>query len=159
MTEPVKPHATHPSELDAPPKLKLAILTCMDARINLWDLFHLGLGDAHVIRNAGAIVTPDVIRSLAASQRLLETEEIVVIAHTDCGIHRIAPTEFAKQVGEETGTVPDWTVPATDDPHSTLALTLDVLRAAPELKHRDKITGWVLDVQSGELSGADDAPA
>ena len=159
MTEPVKPHATHPSELDAPPKLKLAILTCMDARINLWDLFHLGLGDAHVIRNAGAIATPDVIRSLAASQRLLETEEIVVIAHTDCGIHRIAPTEFAKQVGEETGTVPDWTVPATGDPYTTLALTLELLRAAPELEHRDRITGWVLDVQSGELSGADDAPA
>ena len=155
MIEPGKARNTAPSELDAPPKLKLAILTCMDARINLWDLFHLGLGDAHVIRNAGAIATPDVIRSLAASQRLLETEEIVVIAHTDCGIHRIAPTEFAKQVGEETGTVPDWTVPATSDPHTTLALTLDLLRAAPELKHRDKISGWVLDVQSGELSGPD----
>ena len=98
MIEPGKPRDTAPSDLDAPPKLKLAILTCMDARINLWDLFHLGLGDAHVIRNAGAIATPDVIRSLAASQRLLETEEIVVIQHTDCGIHRIAPTEFAKQL-------------------------------------------------------------
>jgi carbonic anhydrase len=155
MIEPGKAHNTAPSELDAPPALKLAILTCMDARINLWDLFHLGLGDAHVIRNAGAIATPDVIRSLAASQRLLETEEIVVIAHTDCGIHRIAPTEFAKQVGEEIGEVPDWTVPATEDPHTTLALTLELLRAAPELKHRDKISGWVLDVQSGELSGPD----
>ena len=155
MIEPGVPRDTAPSALDAPPRLKLAILTCMDARINLWDLFHLGLGDAHVIRNAGAIATPDVIRSLAASQRLLETEEIVVIAHTDCGIHRIAPTEFAKQVGEEIGEVPDWTVPATEDPHTTLALTLDVLRAAPELKHRDKISGWVLDVQSGELSGPD----
>ena len=155
MIEPGVPRDTAPSDLDAPPALKLAILTCMDARINLWDLFHLGLGDAHVIRNAGAIATPDVIRSLAASQRLLETEEIVVIAHTDCGIHRIAPTEFAKQVGEEIGEVPDWTVPATEDPHTTLALTLELLRAAPELKHRDKISGWVLDVQSGELSGPD----
>ena len=155
MIEPGVPRDTAPSALDAPPALKLAILTCMDARINLWDLFHLGLGDAHVIRNAGAIATPDVIRSLAASQRLLETEEIVVIAHTDCGIHRIAPTEFAKQVGEEIGEVRDWTVPATADPHTTLALTLELLRAAPELKHRDKISGWVLDVQSGELSGPD----
>ncbi len=76
MSEPGTPHSTAPSNLDAPPKLKLAILTCTDARINLWDLFYLGLGDAHVIRNAGAIATPDVIRSLAASQRLLETEEL-----------------------------------------------------------------------------------
>ncbi len=131
MGEPGKPTKTAPSDLDAPPKLKLAILTCMDARINLWDLFHLSLGDAHVIRNAGGLATTDAIRSLAASQRLLDSEKIVVIQHTDCGIHRIAPDEFAKQVGEEIGEVPDWNVPATGDPKTTLAMTLELLRAAP----------------------------
>ncbi len=146
-----QPHPIDPCPLLPPPARKLAILTCMDARINLWELFHLGLGDAHVVRNAGAIATTDVIRSLAASQRLMDTEEIVVIQHTDCGIHRIAPETFAAEVGAEIGRLPDWKVPATDSPRSTLALTLKILRAAPELPRRDRISGHVLDLQSGLL--------
>jgi carbonic anhydrase len=123
----------------------------MDARIDVNALFGLELGDAHVIRNAGGLATSDAIRSLAASQRLLGTEEIVVIQHTDCGIHKVAPDEFAAQVAAETGRDPGWTVEATSEPRTTLEITLETLRDAAELPHRDRIQGWVLDLQSGRL--------
>ena len=140
-----------PAEMYAPPRRKLAVLTCMDARIDLDALFELKLGDAHVIRNAGGIATEDAIRSLAASQRLLETEEILVVQHTDCGVHRINPLEFAAQVGADTGETPDWDVPVTDSPATTLALTLEILRNSKAIPHRDRIRGSVLDLASGDL--------
>lgn len=138
-------------DLPAPPARKLAVLTCMDARIDLDALFGTKLGDVHFIRNAGGVATGDAIRSLAASQRLLGTEEIVVIQHTDCGIHRVAPAVFADQIEAETGSRPDWEVPATDSPDTSLTLTLELLRSAPELIHRDRIRGWVLDLGAGQL--------
>lgn len=123
----------------------------MDARIDLDALLDLNLGDAHVIRNAGAIATVDVIRTLAASQRLLGTEEIVVIQHTDCGIHRMDPAAFAAEIAAETGVDVDWEVPATDSPQTTLAMTLEILRGAPEIPRRDRISGYVLELDTGRL--------
>lgn len=140
-----------PCSLDAPPARRLAVLTCMDARIDLDALLDLSLGDAHVVRNAGAIATADVIRTLAASQRLLGTEEIIVVQHTDCGIHRMDPKTFAAEVTAETGVKVAWEVPSTDDPQSTLGLTLEILRSAPEIPRRDRISGYVLDLASGRL--------
>lgn len=146
-----EPRRIAPCDLDAPPRRRLAVLTCMDARIDLDALLDLDLGDAHVVRNAGAIATNDVIRTLAASQRLLGTEEIVVVQHTDCGIHRVEPADFAAAVAAETGIEPDWEVPATDEPRSTLAMTLEILRGAVEIPHRDRISGYVLELESGRL--------
>ncbi len=148
MTE---PRDIAPCDLDAPPKRRLAVLTCMDARIDLDALLDLGLGDAHVIRNAGAIATTDVIRTLAASQRLLGTEEIIVVQHTDCGIHRMDPAVFAADVARDTGIEVDWEVPATDSPQTTLAMTLEILRGSPEIPIRDRISGYVLELDTGRL--------
>jgi carbonic anhydrase len=141
----------HSTDLHGPPARKLAILTCMDARIDIDALFDLKLGDAHVMRNAGGIATSDVIRSLAASQRLLGTEEIVVIQHTDCGVHNMAPEDFVDLIERETGVRPDWDAQTTGEPQTTLTLSLDRLRSSPELLHRDRITGHVLDLKSGKL--------
>jgi len=148
-------HDIAPCGLDAPPRRRLAVLTCMDARIDLDALLDLQLGDAHVVRNAGAIATSDVIRTLAASQRLLGTEEIVVIQHTDCGIHRMDPAAFAAGIEAETGIGIDWEVPATDSPVSTLAMTIEILRNAPEIPHRDRISGYVLELETGRLLDPD----
>lgn len=123
----------------------------MDARIDLDALLDLELGDAHVVRNAGAIATADVIRTLAASQRLLGTEEIVVVQHTDCGIHRMDPAAFAAEVEAETGIGINWEVPATDSPQTTLEMTLDILRNALEIPRRDRIRGYVLELETGRL--------
>lgn len=141
----------HSTDLHGPPARKLAILTCMDARIDLDALFELKLGDAHVIRNAGGIATADVIRSLAASQRLLGTDEIIVVQHTDCGVHNMSPEDFVDLIERETGVRPDWDAEATGEPQTTLTLTLDRLRSSAELLHRDRITGQVLDLKSGKL--------
>ena len=145
------PRDIAPCELDAPPRRRLAVLTCMDARIDLDALLGLELGDAHVIRNAGAIATTDVIRTIASSQRLLGTEEVIVIQHTDCGIHRMDPEAFAAEVTGETGVPVDWAIPATDSPRTTLALTLEILRSAPEIPRRDRISGFVLELETGRL--------
>ncbi len=139
------------TDLHGPPAKKLAILTCMDARIGVDALFNLNLGDAHVIRNAGGIATSDAIRSLAASQRLLGTEEIVVVQHTDCGVHSMSPEDFVDLIERETGVRPNWDAEATDEPQTTLSLTLDRLRSSAELLHRDRISGHVLDLKSGKL--------
>ena len=135
----------------------MAVLTCMDARIDLDAMLDLELGDAHVVRNAGAIATTDVIRTLAASQRLLGTEEIVVVQHTDCGIHRMDPAVFAADVARDTGVEVDWEVPATDSPMTTLAMTLEILRNSPEIPHRDRIRGYVLELNTGRLIEPADA--
>ena len=146
-----QPRNIAPCDLDAPPSRRLAVLTCMDARIDLDALLDLDLGDAHVIRNAGAIATTDVIRTLAASQRLLGTEEIIVVQHTDCGIHRMDPAAFAADVERDIGSTLDWDVPSTDSPQSTLAMTLEILRGSPEIPKRERISGYVLELHTGRL--------
>ena len=127
--------------LDPRPRRKVAILACMDTRIDLFPMLGLERGDAHIIRNAGGLVTDDALRSLSASQRLLGTEEIVVVMHDDCGLHGASEKDLG----------------AFDDLDATLRTSLARLRASSELPARDQIRGFVFDPETGELREVDGA--
>jgi carbonic anhydrase len=142
-------------ELAAPglsprPRRKVAVLSCMDTRIDLFPMLGIERGDAHIIRNAGGLVTDDAIRSLSASQRLLGTEEIVVVMHDGCGLHGASEDEFAQTLASD-GVLPTWRLGAFDDVEETLRRSLDRLRSAPELPARDHIRGLVFNPETGEL--------
>lgn len=136
--------------LDPRPRRKVAVLACMDTRIDLFPMLGLERGDAHIIRNAGGLVTDDAIRSLSASQRLLGTEEIVVVMHDGCGLHGASEDEFAEGLAGD-GALPNWRLGAFDDVEETLRLSLARLRASPELPSRDHIRGFVFDPETGVL--------
>src|SRR3954462_1029710 len=142
-------------ELAAPglspkPRRKVAVLSSMETRIDLYPMVGLDRGDAHIIRNAGGLVTDDVIRSLSASQRLLGTEEIVVLMHEGCGLHGASEDEFAEALSAD-GVLPPWRLGAFDDLEATLGNSLERLRSAPELPHRDHIRGFIFDPETGKL--------
>ena len=132
------------------PRRKLAVLACMDARIEIFSLLGIGRGDAHVIRNAGGLVTDDALRSLSASQRLLGTEEIVVVMHRDCGIHGASDEEFAATLAAD-GARPEWRLCAFEDLDQTLREGLQRLRTSPELIARDKIRGLIYDPEDDSV--------
>jgi carbonic anhydrase len=132
------------------PRRKVAVLSCMDTRIDLYPMLGLERGDAHIIRNAGGLVTDDAIRSLSASQRLLGTEEIVVVMHEGCGLHGASEDEFAEALAAD-GVLPTWRLGAFDDVDATLRHSLTRLRSSPELVARDHVRGFVFDPESGEL--------
>src|SRR3954464_3036620 len=132
------------------PRRKVAVLSCMDARIDLFAMLGLERGDAHIIRNAGGLVTDDAIRSLSASQRLLGTDEIVVVMHDGCGLHGASEDEFAETLAND-GVLPTWRLGAFDDVEETLRSSIARLRSAPELPARDRIRGLVFDPETGEL--------
>jgi carbonic anhydrase len=136
------------------PQRRLAVLTCMDARIDPLTLFGLRLGDAHVIRNAGGLVTPDAIRSLAASQRLLETNEIAVVMHDKCGLHGASDADFADALSVD-GASPDWRLGAFADLEETLRDGVERLRASPELPSREGIRGFIFDPETGDVREPD----
>jgi carbonic anhydrase len=136
--------------LDARPRRKVAVLSCMDTRIDLFPMLGIERGDAHIIRNAGGLVTDDAIRSLSASQRLLGTEEIVVVMHDGCGLHGASEDEFAETLASD-GVLPSWRLGAFDDVEETLRRSLARLRSAPELTARDHIRGLVFNPETGEL--------
>src|SRR3954453_3786000 len=147
--------ASHTEALAAPglspkPRRKVAVLSCMDTRIDLFPMLGLERGDAHIIRNAGGLVTDDGIRSLSASQRLLGTEEIVVVMHDGCGLHGASEDDFAESLASD-GVLPNWRVGAFDDVEATLRHSLARLRAAPELPSRDHIRGFVFNPETGAL--------
>jgi carbonic anhydrase len=144
--------------LSASPRRRVAVLSCMDARIDLFAMLGLERGDAHIIRNAGGLVTDDVIRSLSASQRLLGTEEIVVVMHDGCGLHGASEDEFAQALAAD-GVLPSWRLGAFDDVEDTLRNSLERLRTSPELPARDHIRGFVFDPESGTLREVDRPPA
>jgi carbonic anhydrase len=125
-------------DLPLPPGRKVAVLACMDARLNPYGLLGLQEGDAHVIRNAGGVVTDDEIRSLAISQRLLGTEEIVVVMHEGCGLCGASEDDFAAELAAD-GVLPSWRIGAFDDLEATLRASLERLRSSPELKVRDRV--------------------
>jgi carbonic anhydrase len=142
-------------ELAAPglspkPRRKVAVLSCMDTRIDLFPMLGLDRGDAHIIRNAGGLVTDDVIRSLSASQRLLGTEEIVVVMHDGCGLHGASEDDFAQALAAD-GALPSWRLGAFEDVEETLRNGLARLRSTPELPARDHIRGFVFNPESGML--------
>lgn len=151
--------ATRPAELAAPglsprPARKVAVLACMDTRIDLFPMLGLRRGDAHIIRNAGGLATDDAIRSLSVSQRLLGTEEIVVVMHESCGLHGASEDEFAQALAKD-GIMPTWRLGAFDDLESTLRDSLERLRRSPELTSRENIRGFIFDPESGELRELD----
>jgi carbonic anhydrase len=147
--------AARASELAAPgldprPRRKVAVLACMDTRIDLFPMLGLERGDAHIIRNAGGLVTDDAIRSLSASQRLLGTEEIVVVMHDGCGLHGASDDEFRQALAED-GVLPTWRLGAFDDVEATLRASLARLRASSALPAHDHIRGFVFDPETGAL--------
>jgi carbonic anhydrase len=142
-------------ELAAPglhprPRRQVAVLACMDTRIDPFAMLGLQAGDAHIIRNAGGLVTDDAIRSLSVSQRLLGTEEIVVVMHDGCGLHGASEDEFAELLAAD-GVLPSWRLGAFDEVETTLRHSLARLRASPELPARDQIRGFVFNPETGRL--------
>ncbi|MEA2426182.1 MAG: carbonic anhydrase [Thermoleophilaceae bacterium] len=151
--------ATRADELAAPglspvPRRAVAVLACMDTRIDLFPMLGLQRGDAHIIRNAGGLVTDDAIRSLSASQRLQGTDEIVDVMHDGCGLHGASEDEFAQTLAAE-GVQPHWRLGAFDDTELTLRNSLQRLRSSLELPHRDHIRGFVFDPETGTLREVD----
>jgi carbonic anhydrase len=147
--------AARAAELAAPglsprPRRKVAVLSCMDTRIDLFPMLGLQRGDAHIIRNAGGLVTDDAIRSLSVSQRVLGTEEIVVVMHEGCGLHGASEDEFAQALAAD-GVMPTWRLGAFDDVEATLRHSLNRLCASPELPDRDHIRGFIFDPETGAV--------
>jgi carbonic anhydrase len=137
-------------DLPLPPARKIAVLACMDARLNPYGLLGLQEGDAHVIRNAGGVVTDDEIRSLAISQRLLGTEEIILIHHTDCGMLTFTDDEFKRSVQEDVGIKPEWAAEAFPDLDEDVRQSIARIESSPFIPHKN-VRGFVYDVHSGTL--------
>ena len=135
-----------------PPAKKVAIVACMDARIETGRLLGLEEGDAHVIRNAGGVVTDDVIRSLAISQRLLGTTEIVLVHHTDCGMLTFKDDGVKAQIEEDTGLRPPFALEAFSNPEDDVRQSVRRIEASPFVPHKENIRGFVYDVETGRLN-------
>jgi carbonic anhydrase len=142
-------------DLPTPPTRRLAILACMDARLIPSRVLGLGEGEAHVIRNAGGVVTDDAIRSLAISQNLLGTEEIVLLHHTDCGMLTFTDEELAAKLEDATGERPEWSAQAFSDLEQDVRDSIARLRDSPFIPNKDSIRGFVYDVKTGELREVD----
>jgi carbonic anhydrase len=138
-------------DLPMPPARKVAIVACMDARLNPYGLLGLQEGDAHVIRNAGGVVTDDAIRSLAISQRLLGTEEIVLIHHTDCGMLTFKDDAFKDSILKDVGIKPAWAVEAFPDLDEDVRQSVKRIEASPFIPKKDSVRGFVYEVESGNL--------
>jgi carbonic anhydrase len=139
-------------DLPMPPAKRVAVLACMDARLNPYGLLGLREGDAHIIRNAGGVVTDDEIRSLAISQRLLGTEEIILIHHTDCGMLTFKDDDFRRQLQDETGMKPEWAAEAFDDLDDDVRQSIARIKASPFIPKKDDVRGFVYDVKTGRLN-------
>jgi len=138
-------------DLPMPPGRKIAIVACMDARLNPYGLLGLQEGDAHVIRNAGGVITDDEVRSLAISQRLLGTEEIVLIHHTDCGMLTFTDDEFKRAIQDELGIKPEWAAEAFPDVDEDVRQSLARVNASPFIPKKDSVRGFVYEVETGNL--------
>ncbi len=137
--------------LAMPPAKKIAIVACMDARLETGALLGLVEGDAHVIRNAGGVVTDDVIRSLIISQRLLGTHEIMLIHHTDCGMLTFEDADLKQQILDETGIKPPFAMEAFSDLDADLLQSIERIKANPYVPYKDQIRGFVYETESGRL--------
>lgn len=137
--------------LPLPPSKHVAVLACMDARLNVYGALGLNEGEAHVIRNAGGVVTEDEIRSLAISQRLLGTKEIILIHHTDCGMLTFTDDQFKASIAEETGIRPAWAAEAFANEFDDVKQSLARIKANPFIPIKDSVRGFVFDVATGEL--------
>jgi carbonic anhydrase len=138
--------------LPMPPAKQVAVIACMDARLNVYAILGLGDGEAHVIRNAGGVVTDDEIRSLAISQRLLGTREIILIHHTDCGMLTFTDDAFKAGIQEETGIKPEWAAESFSDVDADVRQSIARIKVSPFVPHKDQIRGFVFDVATGRLN-------
>jgi carbonic anhydrase len=138
--------------LPLPPAKHVAVVACMDARLNVYAILGLNEGEAHVIRNAGGVVTDDEIRSLAISQRLLGTREVILIHHTDCGMLTFTDDDFKRSIQEETGIKPEWAAEAFPDLEEDVRQSIARIKANPFVPYKDAIRGFIFDVATGKLN-------
>ncbi|MCA1005165.1 carbonic anhydrase [Rhodococcus hoagii] len=143
---------TFTGPLPLPPSKHVAVLACMDARLDVYRILGLGAGEAHVIRNAGGVVTDDEIRSLAISQRLLGTREIILIHHTDCGMLTFTDDAFKRDIQDETGIKPNWSAEAFPDLGEDVRQSLRRIESSPFVTLTESLRGFVFDVATGRLT-------
>lgn len=137
--------------LPVSPARRVAIVACMDSRMAIFPILGLDRGDAHIIRNAGGVVTDDVIRSLCLSQRAMGTKEIILLHHTDCGLQKVSEDSFKAELEAETGVRPTWSVEAFDDPYADVRQSIQRLLRSPFISEDSHIRGFVYDVTTGLL--------
>ena len=150
-------HAVGPDhgapEIPTPvPSLHLAVVTCMDARIKVFDVFGLVHGEAHILRNAGGVATDDMIRSLALSQRKLGTREVLIVQHTECGLSMVTEDDFKDELESATGLRPTWSVEAFRKVEDSVRTSIERVRRSDFLLHTDNVRGFVYDVKTGKLT-------
>lgn len=133
------------------PKLRLAVVACMDSRLDLFGALGLEIGDAHLIRNAGGVITDDVLRSLALSQRSLGTREVVILHHTECGMDDFDDTAFRAELESDSGQPPPWDVPGFTDVRAAVRDSVELVRGCAWLPHREDVRGFVFDVGTATL--------
>jgi len=143
---------TFSGPLPMPPSAHTAVVACMDARLNIYAILGLADGQAHVIRNAGGVITDDQIRSLAISQRLLGTHEIILIHHTDCGMLTFTDDAFKRDIHNDTGIKPPWAAEAFPDLDQDVRQSIARIKTSPFIPHTDAIRGFVFDVATGKLN-------
>jgi carbonic anhydrase len=141
----------HDDRLPVQPGRHVAVVACMDSRIDAFAVLGLENGDAHVIRNAGGVITDDVIRSLCLSQRFLGTREIILVHHTDCGLQKVDEAEFREALAGEVGVKPWWSLEAFSDPYADVLQSMQRLQMSPFIAHKEHIRGFVYDVGDGLL--------
>ncbi len=142
------------------PRRNLAIVACMDSRMDIFEMLGLGYGDAHVIRNAGGVITDDVIRSLCLSQRFLGTREIILLHHTDCGLQQVTEDTFKQELESELGVKPWWALESFSDPYADTRQSMRRLDMTPFVPYKEHVRGFVYEVETGllhEVEAAADA--
>jgi carbonic anhydrase len=137
------------------PQRRLAVVACMDSRMEIFQILGLQHGEAHIIRNAGGVVTDDVVRSLALSQRMLGTREIILVHHTKCGLHNLNEDQFKHDIEADTGLRPWWALESFTDPFANVAQCIRRLHLSPFIFHKEHIRGFVYDVDTGLLHEVD----
>ncbi len=141
----------HPYWIGPTPTLAIAVVLCMDARVDAHAAFAITPGEAHLLRNAGGVVTDDIIRSLSISQHALGTRAVMIVHHTDCGLATLDEEEFRQRLAQYAGYRPTWSVQAFKDPHDSVRESLRRVRQSPFLIHTGDVRGFVFDVKSGLL--------
>ncbi|MGB3735358.1 MAG: carbonic anhydrase [Ilumatobacter sp.] len=139
-------------DLQVSPTRRMAVVTCMDSRMDIFPLLGLGHGEAHIIRNAGGVITDDVIRSLCLSQRYLGTREIVLVHHTDCGLQMVTEDGLKSEIEAEIGVKPWWAVESFDDPYVDVRQSMKRLEMTPFVPHKEHVRGFVYDVLTGRIN-------